>query len=113
MAKARVDTGPPRWRSRTIAGVKLVQTQFGDDAGWEGEIGGEVWCFVQAGGAYAMRDWRAFTRDHLTGGPHEVSLKRLVAWVVEHEAEWQAKLRVRRKAGTRYRDPVDNATKAS
>ena len=102
---ARVDPGPGRWRSRTIAGVKLVQTRFGKDPGWEGEIGGEAWCFVQAAGAYALRDWRAFTRDHLTGGPHAVSLRRLVTWVVEHEAEWQAKLRVRRGKGTRYVDP--------
>jgi len=109
MAHVKQDMGPARWRSRTIHGIKLVQTIFGEDPGWTGEVAGETWNFVQK----KQADWRAFTHDHLTGAPHELSLKRSVAWVATHQAEWKAKLAVRRKAGTRYVDPVDNATKAS
>lgn len=109
MANVRVDTGPARWKTRTIAGVKLVQTLLGPDMGWKGEVAGEVWCFVER----EPRVWQAFTEDHLTGGPSEVNLKRLVAWVVMNQAEWKAKLRARRRAGTRMVDPVDNATKSA
>lgn len=106
------DAGPPRWHSRTITGVTLEPTFFDDERterGWVGIIGGEIWCFVQK----AHKQWQGFTTDHLTGTPILLSLSRLVLWVIEHQGEWKAKLRVRRKAGTRMVDPLDNATRAT
>jgi hypothetical protein len=101
------DPGPPRWHSRTVTGVSLEPAFFGEQRGWKGVVAGEPWCFVQK----ATKRWGGFTRDHLTGTPVLLSLEKLVAWVIEHQAEWQAKLKVRRKAGTRMVDPrVDNAT---
>jgi hypothetical protein len=108
-AYARRDTGPPRWHSRTVAGITLEPTRVGVDGelGWYGSIGGEGWLFVQK----AHKRWQGYTADHLTGSPVNLSLARTVLWVIEQQAEWKAKLRVRRKAGTRMVDPL-YATKA-
>jgi hypothetical protein len=107
----RKDEGPPRWHSRTIAGVPLAPTLIGVERehGWHGVIGGENWLFIQK----AHKRWQGWTADHLTGTPVNLSLGRVVAWVIDNQPEWKAKVKVRRKAGTRMVDPIDNATKAS
>jgi len=109
MAKVRTDPGPARWHSRTVAGVKLTPHQFDDGStGWQGTIAGQLWLFNRAKteiGTVAHKRWRAHTDDHLTGGPRSLSLKKLVAWVIEHQGEWQAKLTVRRAHKTRMVDP--------
>jgi hypothetical protein len=105
------DPGPPRWHSRTVAGISLAPTRVGvnDELAWQGVIAGETWLFVQK----AHKRWQGYAADHLTGTPVNLSLGRVVAWVIDNQPEWKAKLRVRRKAGTRMVDPIDNATKAS
>jgi hypothetical protein len=67
------DPGPPRWHSRTVAGISLAPTRIGvnDEMAWQGIISGRV-----------------------------------VTWVIDNQPEWKAKLRVRRKAGTRMVDPI-------
>jgi hypothetical protein len=92
----------PRWRTRTIEGVRLTKLRDEGEDGWIGTVEGETWRFVQQGD----RKWQGFTPDHVTGTARSFSLKRTVAWVIEHREEWQAKLRVRRHAGTRMVDPA-------
>jgi hypothetical protein len=89
-----------RWRTRTLHGVHLERIVTTDPWCWRAEIGTAWWYFYQS----EARVWRAYTADHLTGA-RAPSLKKLVGWVVEHRAEWEAKLQVRRAAGTRMVDP--------
>lgn len=97
------DEGPPRWHSRTVAGVTLEPGlwESSTDFVWMGIVEGERWVFVQKG----HKRWQGFSADHLTGTPIVLSLGRTVLWVIEHADEWKAKLKVRRKAGTRMVDP--------
>lgn len=93
------------WTTRTIEGITLTRLRAGEgglDAGWEGVIEGETWRFVQQGD----RKWQGYTVDHTTGTARSFSLKRTVAWVIEHRDEWLAKVSVRRRAGTRMVDPA-------
>jgi hypothetical protein len=94
--------GDARWRTRTIEGIALTKLRDKGLHEWEGVIDGERWRFTQLGD----RKWQGFTADHVTGTARSYSLKRTVAWVIEHREEWQAKVRVRRKAGTRMVDPA-------
>lgn len=90
----------PRWRTRQFAGVTLTKLAPPEE-GWAGVIGGEEWRFYKK----ADRKWQGYTADHVTGTARSFSLRRCVAWVSEHQAEWQAKVRVRRAKGTRLVDP--------
>jgi hypothetical protein len=94
-----------------VGGLTLAPALIGVNAehGWVGTVAGEDWLFVQK----AHKRWQGFTADHLTGTPINLSLGRVVAWVIEHESEWKAKLKVRRKAGTRMVDPVDKQRKCA
>jgi hypothetical protein len=94
--------GDPRWQHRTIEGVRLHKLRDAGEHEWEGVIAGETWRFTQLGD----RKWQGFTPDHVTGTARSFSLKRTIAWVIEHREEWQAKLRVRRAKGTRMVDPI-------
>jgi len=99
----RIDYGPPRWQTRTVAGIGLTHGLTSDGKSeWRGFVAGEPWVFFQK----AYRLWQGYTQDHLTG-MQSISLSRLVGMVVGAEGEWKAKLRVRRQAGTRMVDPVD------
>lgn len=92
----------PRWRTRQFAGVTLTKIHPEDGEGWYGQIGGETWYFYKK----ADRKWQGYTKDHLTGTARSFSLRRCVAWVSEHQDEWQAKLTTRRAKGTRLVDPA-------
>jgi hypothetical protein len=86
--------GDPRWRHRTIEGVRLTKLREEGEEGWSGVIEGEEWRFYQKGD----RKWQGYTVDHVTGTARSFSLKRTIAWVIEHRDEWREKLTVRRKA---------------
>lgn len=107
---AKKDIGPPRWKTRTFAGITLepVENAKGERL-WCGVIAGEPWAFYER----SHKRWSGYTKDHLTGTPILLSLGRAVAWCIDNIPEWQAKLKIRRVKGTRMVDPVDNATKAS
>jgi len=98
-----------RWTTRTVAGVELHIGEHAGQVEWVGVIEGEEWHFFEEGRTLAKRPftkrWQGYTADHLTGA-RSVSLTKLVTWVLEHRAEWRAKLRVRRGAGTRMVDPA-------
>ena len=92
----------PRWKTRTVEGVTLTKLRDEGQEGWSGVIEGEEWRFYQQGD----RKWQGYVVDHVTGTARSYSLKRTIRWVIDHAEEWQAKIAVRRKAGTRLVDPA-------
>jgi hypothetical protein len=79
----------------------LTRIEVGDGIGWRTIVGAEVWVLTLVG----SRIWQGFTEDHLTGTPRMRHLGAIVHWILDHQEEWEAKLRVRREQGTRMVDP--------
>jgi hypothetical protein len=94
---------PPIGRVMRVPGTDplLTRVEVGEGAGWRVIVGPEAWILTEV----SRRIWQGFTEDHLTGTPRLRHLSAVLRWILDHQEEWEAKLRVRREQGTRMVDP--------